>query len=315
MKIDYNLSLTPDLILSKISQEQIFDRYLGFSSCNSLVTNPMRDDKKPTCNFYYNSYGKLIFNDFAWKSFGCFDVVQQIYGINFPKALNKVAKDFNIIDKLNLDLKPNIISTTRRIKESKEINIKIKDWGVKGLDYWKQYYFNKDLLEYFNIYEISHYWINNEIYKVKDLAFAYCFKNNKYKILFPYSDFKWLSNTNSEVIQGLDQLQQSNFLIITKALKDVVAFRLFGISAIAPSAESIILNQSQISQLKFKKIFINGDYDYQGVKFMNKHKRLYKAIPIYFNNDYEQKDFADYLKDYGIEETKKLIEKYKKVLL
>ena len=52
-------NITKEFILSKVSQEQIFEHY-GISVKKGLFCSPsiIRVDKQPTCSFYKNSKGE-----------------------------------------------------------------------------------------------------------------------------------------------------------------------------------------------------------------------------------------------------------------
>ncbi|MEK6881668.1 MAG: hypothetical protein AABY22_18760 [Nanoarchaeota archaeon] len=54
--------ITKDYILSKITQEQIFERYLGIPVVtDNLIHSPIRsNDNNPSFGFNYNNKGKLI---------------------------------------------------------------------------------------------------------------------------------------------------------------------------------------------------------------------------------------------------------------
>jgi hypothetical protein len=93
--------LTKDYILSKISEEAIFCEYLEIKSVdfNKHYINVLRQDDIPKCSFFVrDSDNRLIFNDFAWRQFDCFDVVKQKYNVSFFRALEIVAERFNLLD-------------------------------------------------------------------------------------------------------------------------------------------------------------------------------------------------------------------------
>src|SRR5690606_12145486 len=100
----YNITpdLTKELILSYISEEAIFRKYLGDIDFQGRYINPFRVDNKPTCEFYLGDSGSLFFVDRAGFFFGdCFAVAQKYYACrgevyNFRQILEKVVEDMKI---------------------------------------------------------------------------------------------------------------------------------------------------------------------------------------------------------------------------
>jgi hypothetical protein len=111
-------------------------------------------------------------------------------------------------------------------------------------------------------------------------------------------------------MQGLKQLPANgNILVITKAMKDVMSLYELGISAIAPQAESIIIDMKTMNELKpfFKYIVFNGDWDVAGKKFMIQNRKLHGGLCLFFKEkDRTGKDISDFIKRFGIEEARRL---------
>lgn len=58
------LSASKELILNSVRDETIMEHYLGIPVKKGLFKSPLRTDNKPTCAFYRNRKGDLIFKDF-----------------------------------------------------------------------------------------------------------------------------------------------------------------------------------------------------------------------------------------------------------
>lgn len=84
--LDFTLypELTAEYLFRYVSEEEIFAKYLGIPidmvNTSDDLRNPLRDDKKPGCSFYYGNDNRLRFTDFAgytssgkFKSWDCFD--------------------------------------------------------------------------------------------------------------------------------------------------------------------------------------------------------------------------------------------------
>ena len=103
--------LNKQYLLSKHSQETYIEHYLGIPIKKGLFKSPLRNDNNPTCSFYTNKSGDLIFKDFSGEFSGNFiNVVMHKYNCSYYKALKIIAKDFGLISG---------ITTSVKIKESK----------------------------------------------------------------------------------------------------------------------------------------------------------------------------------------------------
>lgn len=61
------ITVTKTLILNKVREETLMEHYLGIPVKKGLFKSPLRNDSKPTCSFYRNRKGDLIFKDFRGK--------------------------------------------------------------------------------------------------------------------------------------------------------------------------------------------------------------------------------------------------------
>ena len=97
------IRVTKEMILNKVPQEQLMEHYLGIPVKKGLFKSPLRNDKNPTCSFYRNKNGDLIFKDFGSSFCGNFiSVVMEKFQCTFPKALQIIGNDFGIIHNKNL---------------------------------------------------------------------------------------------------------------------------------------------------------------------------------------------------------------------
>lgn len=314
------LNLSTHYILSKVSEEDIFEKYVCRVEYDQLIRNPMRKDNDPTARFYINSKNRLIFHDFNGFFHGdCFAAVQKIYNLGFTETLYKIAGDFKILDN-NTKYKRVNNNIERKQKTPSKISIKIQEWTETDKKYWKSYYLNSKILDKYKVFSVSKVWLNDNLnytYQDSDPAYAYYFGNGFYKIYFPFrNEYRFLTNCNNYIIQGYEQLPEKyDFLIITKSLKDVLVADLLNIPSIAPQAESNSLPEDIINILKkrFPIILSNYDFDYTGIKFANKVRKTFNIQPVFLTNgklgtiDFGSKDIAEYIQKNGLEKTKELI--------
>lgn len=333
-------TLTKTYILNKLSQEQIFERYLGIKveigtsfKC-PVILRP--NDRNPTCSFYYNENGKLRFRDFAGFWGDCFDLVAYLSNVNandkrgFLVVLDRIARDFNIHkyegknteDSNTFDVR----DANTRVKKTKTvIQFQPRNWTKQDADFWLAGNINKKGLEFHRVYAIMYIWINGELkynFNAKDPAYGYAFTKDDIKIYFPKrSKYRFLSNTS--YLQGKDLILPDRVGIITKSYKDVMSLRSFGIQSVALSSESTPLRKEEYWDLKytFNHLYSLMDFDKQGVKMTNILRDKFNINPLFFgskkretfcnNNHYDiyenVKDFYDFVKENGKKATENLI--------
>jgi len=212
------------------------------------------------------------------KKGNCFSLVMQLYSATYQEALMIIKTDFS----LKKDFNPELTTKQEYSIRTTDIKIKSVEWTTKYLEYWEQYNISKECLIKFNVVPISYYWVNHNRFKC-EYSFAYLLQG-KYKILQPYDElFKWISNTNSETVQGLTQLNHPKDIIITSSLKDVMSiWEELNIQAIAPSSENTMLPNWVIEKLKLLNTTIWFDSDEPGIIAAEKYREYGFRI---FNHD------------------------------
>ena len=342
--VDYNsnfggvdvIHLTKDLVLSNVSEYQIFRFYCkNFTELNKPFCSDLRLDKYPSCSIKAYPNG-LYYKDFGTsESYNCFAYVQYYMRqkfneeLTYHEVLKVIANDFGFIKKVqNKKIIPSLNYLGLPDKHNRQttiIRIKKRDW--KEYDtYWDQYHIDRDLLNFYNIVPITDYWIsvnNNElinVYTEKANDYAYCYEhgNGMRKILRPFAEKqnKWVSNIPRGIFSGWQQLdKQSDDLIITSSLKDCMVFKVYNLNSIAPQSESSFLNENQFEMLskRFKNIIINYDSDETGLKAMKKYSQQF-GIKSFIVPD-NIKDISDYISIKGYDATKQLIKNIKNYLI
>lgn len=315
MKI-VEVTITKEYILRYLSEETIFERYLGFyPKLGTFYTNPLRKDEFPGCSFFVrNSDNRLIFNDHAWKQFDCIDVVMQFYSFRYKRALKAIAEDFNLIgggtdnkagDKaiVNVLNKAAIVSNSQiRVIRKPFTREEVKWWNKGGLVVTE-----KELIED-GIYSISQFAIffNDEIVVERAklrMAFAYHHGGYNYQLYFANEKEKKNKFRNSRGLKlgDLNKLQYDvNYVVITKSKKDCFFLRRFGVNAFYVINEKVILDPEFIAELRktYAVIFTLFDNDYTGKKQSIVYKKKYKTIPLLFPEE-EGKDVTEVLDSFG----------------
>lgn len=297
--------ITLDYILSKVTEYDIYARYIGQFKIGFIYNSPFREDKNPSFGIFRSrKSGKLLFKDHGNGE--CGDVIKfvELYtGLtNYNDILNRIVTDMSITN--NTKLK----STKQYESKDTVIGVVRQDWTDVDKQYWSQFGITKETLTKFNVFSIKYYLcdgIVKGIYKNENPMYAYKVYDH-FKIYRPLADkyTKWRNNLTPYDIQGYEQLpKKGDLLIITKSLKDVMCLYEMGYTAISPSSESTFLTPDVIDALKrrFKRILICFDRDISGVKNMRKISLKTGLKGFLVHKKWKAKDISDAIKLNGFE--------------
>jgi hypothetical protein len=315
MPIEPGIPLTKEEIFKRITEEQIFEKYLGIRVDDEFHHNPLRIDKKAGCKYYRNNAGRLYFKDFSkGYHWDCFNVVETIYNCNFIEACRQIIRDFK------LNNTPVIYEQTYEptIKSRITIQIMVREWNQQDINYWGKGGLTIDNLVEGRVYPCKAVWLNGEEYRCKtgDPCYAYYFGNGLYKLYFPFrTEHRFFQNIHLEdnFLQGYSLLKRNtSLIIITKSYKDVLCFRKLGIEAVSPISETQIITQEHYDEFNkdFDYMATVGDRDYRGRMFMLKHYTNY-GIPYTFFPPSWGKDLFNCNENKGYSFVKEMIEQYK----
>lgn len=326
--------ISKDFILARVSEEDIFKKYLGLEPTETgSFVNPLRSgDTHPGCGFYVNDRGTWKFKDHAAGfNWDCFNIVEYEFGLTFKEALIKVAIDFNLIEGDSTQ-KYNYIKHRAR-KVPTQIRIKRRSWTKVDYQFWSKYYITPERLEFFQVVPIQQAWFLEYnilrpiyFYKETDPCYCYWFDGYEYKLYFPLRDKGKFLHVNSNIVQGFKQLpeQGSNFLY-TKSFKDVMSIdvigREFDLYSVAPMSETMVIDKKYHTEIynRFDNIGLNFDFDRTGIRLTRKYQDTFGIEPnqcFFFGKQFRGntfgkakiKDFSDYLALMGIDKARKLIE-------
>jgi hypothetical protein len=315
LNFEFEQEITKEFLLSKFSEETYMTHYLGIPVKKGLFRSPLRGDKTPTCSFFRNKSGELIFKDFSGAFYGNFvNVVMTKYECSYHKALKIIASDFGLIktsvkkEEIKIKEVPKFVDSGQAI-----INVEIQDFTDTELKWWKKYGIDEKILKKFKVYSCKNVWLNGNRFASSsrtNMIFGY-YGNIKdkvelWRIYFPKrKEYRFLSNWNANKIQGFDQLPKTgNTLVITKSMKDVMTLYSIGITAIAPNSENLFITDSVLEKLKerFTNIYVLYDNDLPGISNMNKIKKKHPELKyIWIPRESGAKDISDLRKLLGKE--------------
>ncbi|MDA3855091.1 MAG: toprim domain-containing protein [Candidatus Woesearchaeota archaeon] len=325
-KLNIGLKITKELLLSKHSQETYMEHYLGVPVKKGLFCSPpfIRIDKQPTCAFYKNKRGVLKFKDFAGPNFDFVGAVQYINNCSYYKALKIIANDFGFIEISSMPKNlPKIKYSNKvlKITEKAKIQVEIKDFSVKELEWWWSFGISKNTLKKFKVFSIKSVFLNGHYHtSSSDQTPIYGYygglnsdDNELWRLYMPTKrKFRFLSNWSATTIQGARQLPKfGDILVITKSMKDVMSLYEHGIIAVAPNSENLFLTQAQYKRVKniFNDVYLLYDRDLAGIRGAKKIRENFPDIKILLVP--KTKDFSDFVKKYGSLKTLNIIEEWK----
>ena len=302
-------NITLDWILSKVTEYDIYAKYIGQFKVGMIYNSPFRKDKNPSFGIYYSKRTKqLLFKDHGTGE--CGNVIKFVSLFTGKTEYNDILSD--IVDKLNITNNTKLVSSKQYIQPTETvIGVVRQEFTDVDINYWKQFNISINTLKKFNVNSIKYYLCNGIVkgtYKRENPMYAYKVYNN-FKIYRPLADkyTKWRNNLTDYDIQGYEQLpQKGDILFITKSMKDVMCLHEMGYPAVSPSSESTFLPKDVLEQLKtrFKRIIILFDRDTAGVKRSRKLSRETGLEAMFINKKFKAKDVSDAVKANSFEETK-----------
>lgn len=302
-------NITIDWILSKVTEYDIYAKYIGQFKVGMIYNSPFRKDKNPSFGIYYSKRTKqLLFKDHGTGE--CGNVIKFVSLFTGKTEYSDILSD--IVDKLNITNNTKLVSSKQYIPSTETvIGIVRQEFTDVDINYWKQFNISINTLKKFNVNSIKYYLCNGIVkgtYKRENPMYAYKVYNN-FKIYRPLADkyTKWRNNLTDYDIQGYEQLpQKGDILFITKSMKDVMCLHEMGYPAVSPSSESTFLPKDVLEQLKtrFKRIIILFDRDVAGVKRSRKLIRETGLEAMFINKKFKAKDVSDAVKANNFEEIK-----------
>lgn len=320
-------------LLKYIKDHDVYEYYSGKKvEIGNSILSPLVKEKNPSFGYYLKN-NEILFNDFRLGGGDFIKFVQLMFNLRFNEALSKIVIDFNLEDKFHyLKISNDLVKKVKKdFKFSeieiinhpeKKIQIKRRKWKIHDDIYWNNFGISRKILNIYNVFPISYFFINEVMIKADKFAYAFMErKDNKvtYKIYQPFNNsYKWINDHDHSVWQGWTQMpKKGNELIITKSLKDVMSIvNILKIPSISLQAESVLPKRKIINELvdRFDNIYIFYDNDFDSdrnwgqiyaQRLCTKFKKSnFQNIKI--PDDLKIKDFSDLIKKKGKKEAIKI---------
>jgi hypothetical protein len=307
-------------LLDKVDPYYIYSFYLerDFNTRRN-IKSPFRDDDHPSFRIKVGTDGGLYHKDYgdATKAGNCINLVQQLFGLTYREAVEKIEADFGLRKgdkKYQRIIEEHKKPENLKPREPDVLEIKPRDFTKEELAYWKQYEITKSELIANNVYSIGELRKNGELIKDYSLKFAYHY-DPYWKIYRPLVEKKWKwiwNNTPNDRMIGVEKVRGKNKVLVTKSHKDyLVLSSIFPNVCSTQNESQVAINQQNIELLQTcKEVYIIFDNDRTGIescKFYNQFGFRYWNVPQRYYQDTKSKDPSDIVKNYGLGELVKLL--------
>lgn len=290
--------------INEVPQTYIFERYCnlkekltGQNVRIKSMFNP--SDTKPSMFIYYDKHKNTYkFKDFSSGHQGsAIDLVKLLKNKTFSEAVNLIINEYN---------NQNESYKTENLKEHPRFKVteyEIRNWTKEDSTYWLSYNIGSSLLKRYNVYPLEGYVMSKpdkSFHVSGNYIYGYFTKDGElYKVYQPKKPDKKFIKVKS-YLQGSEQLNNKDYLVITSSLKDIMTTASFNLNLdlIAPDSENSFISDKLMKQYlsKYKKVLVMFDNDDAGMKAMGKYKEKYNIPHVYIGME---KDISDSVKKYG----------------
>ncbi len=285
------------------------------------IFNP--NDKTPSMFIYHEkTNNKWLYKCHSTGKFGdAINLVEGLFSLSYSDACGKIVTDYYNSDKSdNSEINFASLNNTKWIIQ----DYTTRQWTKADAAYWLQYNIGSSLLRKYNVlplqsYELCQVDLTTNIVtrclKFENVGLCYGYftqENELYKIYCPKNKSQKFISLES-VLQGIDQLEYHDTMIITKSLKDIMAIKSLGfrVDCIAPPSETSKLKPEIIDlwlKKNYKHVIVYMDSDIAGINAMKYYNEKFNLPFVYLP---KEKDISDVIKNHGVKEA--LQELYPKV--
>ena len=290
-------------LLGELDDYSIYCHFIGEEVMpGQLICSPLRIDRKPTFNIFYPDRprweGQLLYKDFNGETGNVFTFIQKYAAIYDCTILDT---NQEAILYAQQKMKGSTMAKTNNLEtpghKGKKYNFqKFAQMPPEHLEYWEDIGATKDLLEIYGVVA-AEYLLDGETFKIiksfhRTLTFGYII-GDRFKLYQPDEEnFKKFFNTCPRgYYQGYGQCTHNygEFLLITKAMKDIIVFQAYTdswIDIIAPHGEGYSTPDNWLEfMLRYKKIIIVFDFDLAGIKGIKRLTGELRSSRFYRGNE------------------------------
>lgn len=321
-----------DLLFDEISDYDIYCELIGYDvNIGTPIVSPIRiDDHLPSFSLFIpTKFDNLREEELWWRDFrggsgNVFQFVQIFARVQYDIVLETRKDIISFIDRqIGLGLfseNKGIKKYSKRqidyekLKETKEILFTSRPFTKRDILWWANYGVDEPLLKKYDVRSVKYlldedFNITRKV-SIYDLAFAFVIYD-KVKLYMPEATIvnKWRNTCPAEYIQGWQQLDGYDTLIITKSYKDLLVFKSFmNVDVIAPQGESQNFNADTIRFIKnnYEMVYVVYDFDtagQMGADKLEQHNFIKRWVSTDINPETgkpDDKDISDYIFNHSI---------------
>lgn len=266
------------------------------------------EERTPSMCIYCIEAGEYLFKDFSsGKGGNGVTLVKELYKLKYHQACELIVEKYNdYVLKNNDGYK---LGEFAKASKYKVTDLQKRSWTTQDQYFWTQFNIGSRILEAYNVKPLAYYKMTKED---KTLTIQgnyiygyYRWDGTLYKIYQPKTlDKKFIKV--GDYIQGLDQIEKKDYLIITSSLKDIMSIKSLklNLDVVAPDSENTMIKKEQMESFikSYKKVVLLFDNDEPGMEAMLKYKALYPSLAIAVLP--MSKDVSDSIKDFGAKEVR-----------
>lgn len=316
-------SVNLDDILSKVTEADILQYYLGVTEVPCIINSPLRQDRRPSFGLYSSDGVRIFYTDLATKDSGdLFDLLGKMWNCSFKEVLTRVNEDISkFCGGANIhSYTPCAVRSTNSYNKDTDLQCKVRDWRSYDIEYWASYGITLEWLKYAEVYPISHKIVIKDghryVFGADKYAYAYVeHKEGKVtlKIYQPKNTkgYKWSNKHDRSVVSLWTKIPEyGDKVCICSSLKDALClWSNLGIPALSIQGEGYNMSNTAVNELKrrYKEIYILLDNDEAGLKDGLSLSESTGFINLVLPEFKEGKDISDAYKVLGKERWLKLI--------
>lgn len=300
------------LEFENIPNKWLLATYFGITEkVHSIKFKSLFKEEKTPSMFLYLKDDKYYYKCFSTGKAGTLLDLMSSYTKLTKSNLRALIEDDYFFNRKEAAFFINLDSMSISNYHYKIIDIEYEDWKISDKNYWFPYNISFESLEQHKVLPVKKAIVgcfeDTTLLKTFEIVHQvmYGYHDNKgvYKIYTPLSSMKFFSIRT--VLQGSEQCQGKDNLLITSSLKDIIAMKCAGITNIdmvAPPSETSYLSEGDLEIIKthYKSVVTLFDNDSAGIKMMNNYKDLYGFKPSRLTI---AKDPSDSIKLFGKEKT------------
>jgi hypothetical protein len=320
------IELTPDQILQKITQQQIFEFVLKKQfDFNDRYLSPFREDKRPDCRFEQRPDGTIVFVDFGEKFLhpnkthrSAFRMVMDKFNVTMHGAIRLLCKEFNLSICKSDYSEEGIVKYDRMEKSFMPMEYESKPFSRADIIHWSQFLIKPEHLLSDNSYAVRSFTVlkDGKLKQINIYQYCYVFDFvDRKKFYQPYSiKYRFITNCDENNIGNFDNLPPSGEeLIIQKSYKDHRVLRNleWGLNVIWFQSEGCVPEREILVNLtqRFKLITIFYDNDVDGIIAAMKLCDIFNSIrqgccrmvhlPVFISRKLTWKDPGEFINKEG----------------